>query len=195
MSSIKSAKIVNVFVKLVSAFFFMMHVNSYAVESSIQVHKADQSGAYGVSLGLSDNFFKQKEFNWAISYNRLEDVNVTWNNDDIAFSLDTLDLLLSYRYQPKSYNTFIKSLIFEFQAGVGVALTENKFLWPELEEEKFYSKQGDINGVLAFLIHKQFTKQVSMNIGIKSYPGYSNFGDVSSVFLGFSYRFGSQDGY
>ena len=173
----------------------MMHVNSYAIEPSIQIHKADQSGAYGVSLGLSDNFFNQKEFNWAISYNRLEDINVTWNNDDINFSLDTVDLMLSYRYYPKSYNVFLKSLIFEFQAGVGVALTENKFIWPALEEEKFFSEQGDVNTALGFLIHKNFTKQVSMHIGVKHYPDYSELGDISSVFLGFSYRFGRQAGY
>jgi len=193
MSSIKfPRKIASV---LMAAFFFMMHQNSYAVEPSIQIHKADQSGAYGLSLGISDNFFNQKEFNWAISYNRLEDINVTWGGDDIDFSLDTVDFMLSYRYYPKSYNTFIKSLIFEFQAGVGVALTENKFLWPELEEEKFYSEQGDVNAVLAFLVHKNFTKQVSMHIGVKHYPDYSEFGDISSIFLGFSYRFGHQDGY
>lgn len=195
MSSIKFPKIVNVLVKLVTAFFLMTHLNSYAIESTIQVHKADQSGAYGVTLGLGDNFFKQKEFNWAISYNRLEDISVTWNNDDIAFSLNTIDLMLSYRYYPKTYNKFLKSLIVEFQAGVGIALTENKFIWPELAEEKFFSEQGDVNGILAFSVHKKFSKQMSMNIGIKHYPGYSDFGDISSVFLGFSYQFGSQDGY
>jgi hypothetical protein len=180
----------------VTAVLFMVHFNSYAIESSIQLHKADQSGAYGVSLGFSDNFFKQKEFNWAISYNRLEDINVTWNNDDINFSLDTVDIMLSYRHYPKSYNSFIKSLTFEFQAGVGVSLTENKFLWPELNnEEKFFSEQGDINGVLAFLVHKSLTKEISMHIGVKHYLDYSEFGDVSSVFLGFTYRFGRKAGY
>lgn len=194
MNCIKLPKIVNVFVKLVTTGFLVMHLNSYAIEPSIQIHKADQS-AYGVSIGLGDNFFKQKEYNWAISYNRIEDVNINWNGDDIDFSLDTVDLMLSYRYYPKTYDRFLKSLIFEFQAGLGVTLTENKFLWPALEEEKFFSEQGDVNAVLAFLVHKNFTKEVSMHIGIKSYPSYAEFGDVSSIFLGFSYQFGSQDGY
>jgi len=193
MIGIKFPKIIATI--LLATIFFMNHQNSYAIEPSIQIHKADQSGAYGLSLGISDNFFKQQAFNWSVSYNRLEDINVTWNDDDIDFSLDTIDLMLSYRYYPKSYNTFIKSLIFEFQAGVGIALTENKFLWPELEEEKFYSEQGDVNGVVAFLVHKNFTKQVSMHIGIKHYPDYSSFGDISSVYLGFSYQFGSKTGY
>jgi len=173
----------------------LVSANSYAIEPLIHIHKADQEGTYGVSLGLSDSFFKQKEFNWSVSYNRLQDVNVTWNGDDIDFSLDTIDLMLSYRYQPKSYSTFIKSLMFEFQAGVGVSLTENKFVWPALNEEKFFSEQGDINGVVAFLVHKKFTNQVSMQLGVKHYPDYSEFGNVSSIFVGFSYRFGQQEGY
>jgi len=172
-----------------------MHLSANALEPSVQVHKGDQSGAYGVSFGLSDSFTKQKEFNWAVSYNRLEDVNVNWNNDDINFSLDTIDFTLSYRHYPKSYNTFLKSLIFEFQAGVGVALTENKFSWPELDEEKFFSEQGDVNGVLGFSVHKSFSKEVSMQLGVKHYIDYSEFGGVSSVFLGFTYRFGRQGGY
>lgn len=180
---------------LMSALLLIVTFQSTALETSLQLHKADQSGAYGISLGVGDNFFNQQEFNWAISYNRLQDINVTWDSEDIDFSLDTIDFMLSYRYYPKSYNAFIKSLIFEFQAGVGVALTENKFLWPALEEEKFYSEQGDVNGVLAFLVHKKLTKEVSMQLGVKHYPDYSEFGDISSLYLGFSYQFGRQSGY
>lgn len=181
--------------KLIALALFMVHINSYAIETSMQLHKADQSGAYGFSFGIGDDFFNQREFNWAVSYNRIEDVNITWNDDDINFALDTIDLMLSYRYYPKSYNYFVKSLIIEFQAGVGVALTENKFIWPDLNEEKYFSEQGDINGVLSFLVHKKFTKQVSMHIGLKHYPDYSEFGDVSSVSLGVTYKFGKQLGY
>lgn len=196
VSSIKFPKnIANVFVKLITSTLFMMHLSTYAIEPSIQIHKADQAGSYGVSLGIGDNFFNQQAVNWAISYNRLQDIKVTWNDDEIDFSVDTLDLMLSYRYYPKSYNRFIKSLIFEFQAGVGVALTENKFLWPTLEQEKFYSEQGDVNGVLSMLVHKNLTKEVSMHIGVKHYPDYSEFGDISSLFVGFSYRFGHKAGY
>lgn len=180
---------------LLAAMLFMIHQNSHAIESSIQLHKGDQSGAYGFTLGVSDNFFKQKELNWAVSYNRLEDISVTWNNDEIDFSLDTIDLMLSYRFSPKSYYKFVKSLTFEFQAGVGIALTENKFLWPELNEEKFFSEQGDVNGSVAFLIHKKLNKEMSMHLGLKHYPSYSSFGDISSIFLGFSYQFGKKTGY
>jgi hypothetical protein len=34
-----------------------------------------------------------------------------------------------------------------------------------------------------------------MHIGLKRYPDYSEFGDVSSVFLGFTYTFGRQTAY
>ncbi len=202
MSSKKNSLVTNLFIStktlttLIGALLLIVAFNSSAIETSIQVHKADQSGAYGVSLGIGDNFFKQREFNWAVSYNRIEDVNITWNDDDINFSLDTVDLMLSYRYYPKSYNSFVKSLIVEFQLGAGIALTENKFTWPELEnEEKYFSEQGDVNPVLAFIVHRKLTKQTSMHIGVKHYSDYSQFGDVSSVFIGINYNFGRQQGY
>ena len=185
----------NTLTKIIGFLLLFIAFNSVALETSFQLHKADQSGAYGLSVGVGDSFFKQKEFNWSLSYNSLEDVNITWNNDDIDFALDSVDLMLSYRYYPKSYNRFVKSLIVEFQAGVGVALTENKFNWPELNEEKFFSEQGDVNGVVGFVVHKKFDKELAMQIGIKHYPDYSEFGDVSSVFLGFTYTFGSKVGY
>jgi len=180
---------------LTSTLLLLISFNSSALETSIQLHKADQSGAYGVSVGIGDNFFNQREFNWSVSYNHLEDVNITWNDDDINFALDTVDLMLSYRYYPKSYNTFIKSLIVEFQAGLGVVITENEFLWSNLNEQKYFSEQGDVNGVLGFIVHKKMTKQIAMQIGIKHYPDYSEFGDISSIYLGFTYNFGRQIGY
>lgn len=185
----------NFIIVLFTSAFFMIHFNSYAIEPTLQLHKVDQDNAYGFSVGVTDDLFNKKEFNWAISYNRIEDFTVTWNEDEIDFSLDTIDLMLSYRYYPKSYNAFVKSLIFEFQAGVGVALTENKFEWPELSEEKYFSEQGDINGVFSFLVHKKFSKEMAIQIGLKHYPDYSEFGDVSSIYIGFSYQFGRKVGY
>ena len=187
--------ITNFIIVLFTSAFFMIHFNSYAIEPTLQLHKVDQDNAYGFSVGVTDDLFNKKEFNWAISYNRIEDFTVTWNEDEIDFSLDTIDLMLSYRYYPKSYNAFVKSLIFEFQAGVGVALTENKFEWPELSEEKYFSEQGDINGVFSFLVHKKFSKEMAIQIGLKHYPDYSEFGDVSSIYIGFSYQFGRKVGY
>ncbi len=181
--------------KLIAFLLLFVSTNLAALETSFQLHKADQSESYGVSVGVGDSFFKQKEFNWSISYNRLEDTTITWNGKDINFALDTVDLMLNYRYYPKSYNAFIKSLIVEFAAGVGVALTENKFTWSALEQEKYFSEPGDVNGVIGFLVHKKFNKELAMHIGVKHYPDYSEFGDISSVVLGFTFIFGSNPGY
>ncbi len=206
MSSIEFPKITkSVFVKLASIILFMVSSNSYAVEPFFQVHKADQSEVYGVSIGISDSFFNQREFNWAVSYNymgnvsinNLEEYSPVWDESDNSFPLNTVDLMLNYRYYPKSYNSFIKTLIFEFQAGVGISLTENKFVFrPEIDtDDVYFSEQGDVNVALGFLVHKKISKQVSMQIGVKHYPDYSEFGDISSVYVGFSYRFGREAGY
>ena len=189
--------------KLIAVVLFMVHINSYAIETSIQLHKGDQSGAYGVSFGIGDNFFNQREFNWAVTYNHLENIvvndlkdqSLVWDKSDNSFPLNTIDLMLSYRYYPRSYNTLVKSVIVEFQGGAGTTLTENKFIFPNNPTEVVFSEQGDINGVFAFMVHKKWTKQVAMHIGLKHYPDYSEFGDVSSVFLGFTYTFGRQMGY
>ncbi len=186
----------NKLLKILSSTLLMfLAFQSSAIETSMQLHKVDQSGANGFSIGVGDSFFKQREFNWSISYNRVEDINITWDEEDVNFALNTVDLMLSYRYSPKSYNHFVKSLTVELQAGVGVAVTENKFIWSHLNEEKYFSQPGDVNGVVALLVHKKFSKKVSMQLGVKHYPDYSEFGDISSVYLGFSYTFGRQRGY
>jgi len=184
-----------IFIKTIFGLLLIIQFNSYAMDTVVQIHKGDQSGTSGFTLGLTDSITSQGALNWGVSYNRLTDVVITWNNDDIDFSLDTVDFTLSYRYSPKSYNKLAKSLIFEFQAGVGVAVTENKFSWPDLNEEKFFSEQGDVNGVVAFLLHKKLSKQMSIHFGVKHYLDYSEFGDLTSAFIGFNYRFGKQVSY
>jgi len=181
--------------QILSAFLVLINFQIQAVETSLQVHKVDQDKSYGYTLAVGGNFFDQEAINWQVAYNRLGDVNITWNNDEIDFSLDTVELALSYRYRPSSYDKFIRSLSVEFQLGAGIALTETKFEWPELEEEKFFSEQGDINPFLSVLLHKEISKNTSIHIGIKSYPSYSEFDDLSSVFIGFNYKFGRQVGY
>lgn len=176
-------------------FFALITLPSQAVEGLIQAHKVDQDKSYGYTLALGGNFFSERSINWQVAYNRLEDVNITWNNDDIDFSLDTVELAVSYRYYPSSYDKFIRSFSVEFQAGAGIALTETKFDWPDLEEEKFFSEQGDVNPFLSVLLHKELSKSTSMHLGIKHYTHYSEFDDISSVFIGFTYRFGRQKGY
>lgn len=190
-------KIINksILVSLLTLNTLILPLTSSAVETSAELHKVDQSGSYGFSVAIGDNFFNEQAFNWQVSYNRIEEVNITWNDDDIDFSLDTIDVGLSYRYYPKSYNKFVNSLMVEFQVGTGIVVTENKFTWPDLQEEKYFSEQGDINPFLKFSIHKSLSRSTTMFLGFKHYPSYSEFDDISSVFIGFNYNFGKQNGY
>lgn len=193
----RSNKIKNKMIKtaqILCTFLVSMTFQTQAVETSIQAHKVDQDKSYGYTLALGGSFFSQRAFNWQVAYNRLEDVKITWNEDDIDFSLDTVDLALSYRYYPTTYDKFIRSFNVEFQVGAGIALTETKFDWPELQEEKYFSEQGDINPFLSVLVHKEISKNTSMHLGIKHYPSYSEFDDISSVFIGFTYQFGRKRG-
>lgn len=191
----KSNELIKIAKVLLCALFVLVNFQSQAVETSIQAHKIDQDESYGYTLAVGGDLFDQQTINWQVAYSRLEDVNISWNNDEIDFSLDTVELALSYRYYPSSYNKFIRSINVEFQLGAGVALTENKFEWPELQEEKFFSEQGDVNPFLSVLLHKELSKNISIHLGVKHYPSYSEFDDISSVFIGFNYQFGRQVGY
>lgn len=180
---------------------FMVSLESTAVETNIELHKTSDSGGYGYSLGLSDNFFKQQAFNWRISYNRLENIAVNVDVDGIErideFPLDTVDLLLTYRYTPKTYNHFLNKLTYEFQAGVGIGVTENKFVFTNEGNvyEEVLSESGDVNAALGFAVYYKMSKHTSMYLGAKVYPDYSAFGTVTSAFIGFNYHFGRKGGY
>ena len=171
--------------------------NANALEGSLEAHKPLDAGTYGFSFGITDNFFKQKAINWKISYNQLDDVNVQWNNKDWDMSLDTIDVMITYRYFPKSYNKIIKNLTFEIQAGAAISLTESRLIFPIEEglEDVILSEKGDVNAVVAFAVYYKMSKSTSMHVGIKHYPSYSEYGDVSSIFIGFDYHFGRQIGY
>ncbi len=175
----------------------LVAVNSHALETSVELHKVLDAGTYGYSLGVTDKFFKQKAFNWKISYNKLDDVNAAWNGKDWDMSVDTIDAMLTYRYFPRSYNRIINKLTFEFQAGAAVSLTEGRLIFPEEDQldDIILSEKGDVNAVVSFLVHYKISKQTSMNIGFKHYPSYSEYGDVSSFFIGFNYHFGRQNRY
>ncbi|WP_440875847.1 hypothetical protein [Thalassotalea sp. PLHSN55] len=168
---------------------------SQALEGNLQIHKGEESGAIGYNLSLADRFSPGSGFGWNVSYNHLSDLAVTWNNDDLFFDSNSVELLATYQHTPKSYNQFLNKLIFEFQAGASVQLTENKFVWEELNEEKYFSEQGDVNGVLAFLTHYKVSRKMQMHVGVKYYPTFSEFDGQGTVFAGFTYRFGNQFGY
>jgi hypothetical protein len=175
---------------------------SLAIETNIELHKTFDSGGYGYTLGITDNFFKQKAFNWRIAYNHLENVKGDWLDNEgksyqYDFPLDTVDLMLTYRYFPRTYNKFLNKLTYEFQAGAAISVTENKFLVDEnnIYFEKILSEAGDVNAVVAFSVYYKMSKQTSLYLGAKIYPDYSDFGAISSVFIGFNYHFGRQLGY
>jgi len=191
----KSLLIKKMTCKALALFALFISLNSTALESSISVHKGDESKTTGFSLSITDDFSRKNNLYWTLSYNKLNDVNVDWNERALYFSVDTLDALVTYQHTPNSYNQFIKSLTFEYHAGVSIALTENKFTWPELNEERLFSEKGDINAVLAFAVKYKFSKKTSVNLGLKYQPSFSEFGSVASIYLGLSYKFGSEYGY
>jgi hypothetical protein len=191
--------------KILCLVLTMLHSTSYALESSIQAHKVDQDESFGYSLSIGDEFFNQKAFNWQVNYTHLEHVAISdldkisgaWDEADFDFSLDNIDLMIGYRYYPKSYNKFIKTLMFEFQVGGTVNLNDHKLVFrPDFDRDDIYfAEQGDINPVVAISIQKSFTKNSAIHIGIKHYPSYSDFGSISTLFIGFNYRFGRQFSY
>ena len=191
--------------QVLCVFFVMLASKSHALESSVQLHKVDQDKSYGYSLSIGDEFFNQKAFNWQVSYNRFEKVKISdldetsevWDKAGFDFTLQTIDLSLGYRYYPKSYDKFISSLMLEFQLGASINLSENKLIPdPALKlDDVYFAEQGDINPVMSISLQKSFTKNSAMHIGFKHYPSYSDFGSISTVFIGFNYRFGRQVGY
>lgn len=191
--------------QVLCVFIVMLASKSHALESSVQLHKVDQDKSYGYSLSIGDEFFNQKAFNWQVSYNRFEKVKINdldetsevWDKAGFDFTLQTVDLSLGYRYYPKSYDKFISSLMLEFQLGASINLSENKLIPdPDLKlDDVYFAEQGDINPVMSISLQKSFSKNSAMHIGFKHYPSYSDFGSISTVFIGFNYRFGRQIGY
>ena len=191
--------------QVLCVFIVMLASKSHALESSVQLHKVDQDKSYGYSLSIGDEFFNQKAFNWQVSYNRFEKVKINdldetsevWDKAGFDFTLQTVDLSLGYRYYPKSYDKFISSLMLEFQLGASINLSENKLIpGPDLKlDDVYFAEQGDINPVMSISLQKSFSKNSAMHIGFKHYPSYSDFGSISTVFIGFNYRFGRQIGY
>lgn len=178
---------------------------AYALESSVQLHKVNQDKSFGYSLSIGDEFLNQKAFNWQINYNRFENVSIggldkiseEWDKADFNFTFHTVDLMLGYRYYPRSYDKFINSFMVEFQLGAAINLSDHKLVFrPEFDRDDLYfANQGDINPVVSVSLQKSLTRNSAIHIGFKHYPNYSDFGNVSTVFIGFNYRFGRQIGY
>jgi len=190
--------------KVLCFFIVILTSKSHALESSVQLHKVDQDKSFGYSISIGDEFFNQKAFNWQVSYNRLENVAISdldkisdvWNDAGFDFTMQAIDLSLGYRYYPQSYDKFINTLMVEFQLGASVNLSEHKLIPQDPNADvRYFANQGDINPVLSISLQKSFTKNSAMHIGVKHYPSYSDFGSISTLFIGFNYRFGRQIGY
>lgn len=179
--------------------------STYALESSIQLHKVDQSNSYGYSFSLGDEIFKSQAYTWQANYNRFENVSINnldeiseeWDRADFDFTFHTIDLMLGYRFHPRSYDKFINTFMIELQLGATVNLTEHKLVFrPELDRDDIYfANQGDINPVISLLLQKSFTRNSAVHFGFKYYPDFSDFGNISTLFIGYNYRFGRQTGY
>jgi hypothetical protein len=180
--------------------FILIVPTSLASEAGLGLLKGDESKTQGFSLSFGDQISRGSQFHWDLSYNKLNDVKVDWNNSSLYFTVDTIEALVSYRQRMKSYNAFTKNLIFEYQAGVSVALTENKFFWPKgdkitNDETKYFSETGDVNAIVGFAVQYKLGKTTSLKLGVKHIPSFSGFGDISMVYLGFTYTFGTRYSY
>jgi len=166
-------------------------LSAQSVELAASFHQGDQSQSKGYSLAVTENFARRSPFYWTLAYNKLDKVFVDWNGSSLSFPLESIETSLSYRQKLSSRNPAMRRLSIEYQAGISTALTENKFVWSELNEQKYFSERGDVNAFVAVTAHYQFASNTSIHLGLKHLPSLSEFGAISSVFLGLSYRFGA----
>lgn len=193
MESVNILKKIAVIVIILAGCSFS--VNLYALEIGAAIHQGDESKTTGFNISIADDISRKHNLYWTVAYNNLDDIKVSWNQRDLFFSADTVEALISYQHKLQSYDSFLKNIVFEYQAGLSFALTENKFIWEELDQERVFSEKGDINAVLAFSTHYNISKNTAVKLGLKYQPSFSEFGSVSSIYLGFTYKFGRQIGY
>lgn len=195
----------NIVILLMSLLGFTLPGNAHALESTLVLHKVNQDKSHGYSLSIGGEIVEQTGVIWQLNYTRLENVAIqdldktseAWDDADFDFSLHNADLMIGYRYFPKSYNKVLNSLMFDFQLGAAVNISEHKFVFrPTFDrDDVYFANKGDVNAVGSVVIHKSFTRNTGMLMGVKYYPKYSDFGDITTLFLGFNYHFGSRRGY
>jgi len=178
---------------ILSALVFLPSVN--ALEFGGELHKGSESGLSAISIHTSDTFTKGGSLYWSASYNYLNGLSVDWNDSELEFNTSTIDATVFYRQKLKSYSKFWQKVTIDYQAGISVNLTENKFTWPELNEEKQFSNKNDINAVIAVSANYKVNKSTSVHVGIKHLPSFSDFESISTVYAGFTYRFVNAFGY
>lgn len=188
--SLIKRKVIATFITTFSLLIFS--VSSNAIEIGARYQQGDESDTKGYSLSLSNNIVQGSSFYWELSYNKLNDIKVKWNSKDLFFPVESVEALLSYRQNLKSFNRFIRNISFEYQAGLSVGLTENKFIFDGLNEEKIFSEKGDINAVVALSMHYNFDKNTFIEIGVKHLPSFSEFNSISTAFIGLNFKFGGR---
>jgi hypothetical protein len=155
-----------------------------ALEFGGSAHQGTEYETQGYSIFIADNFSRRSPFYWSLGVSRYDEVFVEWNNRNLKFPISSAEASLSYRHQFTARNPTMRRFTLDYQVGVAASLTDNKFTWAELNEEKYFSETGDINGFLAISVHYQVSSNVSAIMGVKHFPKMSEFGSMSSVFLG-----------
>ena len=155
-----------------------------AFEIGVTGLKGTENDTQGYSFFIADKFSRRSNLYWNLGVHRYDDVLVEWNNSELIFPLDSVELSLSYRHQLGSRNPAKRGFSMEYQLGVAASLTENKFTWATLDEEKYFSEKGDGSVFLAISTHYKMSSNISAIMGIKHFPDMFEFGSMSSVFLG-----------
>lgn len=175
-----------VFLTVLSLIVFSLPLQ--AIEFGGTGHQGNETETQGYSLFISDNFTRKSPLYWSLGISRYDEVYVEWNNNNLKFPINSVEASLSYRHQLSSRSPTMKKFSMEYQLGVAASLTENKFNWVELNEEKFFSETGDVNGFLALSAHYKISSNISAIMGVKHFPKVSEFGSISSVFLGVKFN-------
>ena len=193
-SAVHKGQVVAVFLTFLS--MFVISLPTQALEIGVSGHQGTEYETQGYSLFIGDNFSRRSPFYWRLGVSRYDEVFVEWNNRNLKFPINNAEVSLSYRHQLSSRSPAARRFSLEYQIGAAASLTDNKFTWPELNEEKYFSETGDINGFVAISAHYKITSNVSAIAGVKYFPKMSEFDSISSVFLGFKYNFNfGQTGY
>lgn len=186
-------QVVAVFLTVLSLLVVTLPAKS--LEIDVIGYQLTESKSQGYSISLANNFSRRSPFYWGLGLSRYNDLSIEWNNSELEFPLDSVEASLSYRHKFASRSPSMRNLSMEFKVGAAASLTDNKFTWEELDEEKYFSETGDINGFLAISAQYKMSSNASAVIGVKHFPEMSEFGGISSVFLGVKFNFSSTQKY
>lgn len=177
-----------------SLFCLIFSLSTAAVDIGGQLHKT--SDGIGYSIVASDSFVKAGNARWGVALTTMNDIEANWNDLSTSFNTSTFDIYTAYRFKPRTYHSFWKPFSWELQAGASISLTENKFTFESFPDQQIvFSEKGDLNFMAAAVAQYKISKKTDVQLGYKIYPSFSEFGSQSSIFLGFTYRFGANYDY